>query len=314
MSACDSLLSRIEQDGELSGLRQDLDNYRDRAGPLPQGFWDALEAAKSTAVSSGDEVVAKALWCLGCVGRAQDLFVEAMGLLDQDQFYEAWCTLEQCELRLRSLRRHYRSAGCRFGVRHMETHVTQLQDLFPYAVFLSPGYVVQEAECSICGEPKHLLRSDCQHMVGEVYEGEQCHRVVTRADLLEVSLVTNPVQKYSVAFAGGGHNYGGVRYVRKGLSHPWAEWSYERLEVDAGRDLYPGAPRNDPCPCGSTRKFKKCCWSKRATRPHFEIYFAERPPTELPEYIENVAFWVQDELPTMSREDEDGGSPPSGSS
>lgn len=28
--------------------------------------------------------------------------------------------------------------------------------------------------------------------------------------------------------------------------------------------------RNDPCPCGSGKKYKKCCWSKEQAKKGFE--------------------------------------------
>lgn len=54
----------------------------------------------------------------------------------------------------------------------------------------SAAYVVKKSECSICGRSP----SECSHISGELYEGQQCYRLVTEADLLEVSLVGRPRQ------------------------------------------------------------------------------------------------------------------------
>ena len=40
----------------------------------------------------------------------------------------------------------------------------------------------------------------------------------------------------------------------------------ERDAQMAQQDRWATAGRNDDCPCGSGRKFKRCCWDKRATR------------------------------------------------
>jgi hypothetical protein len=56
-------------------------------------------------------------------------------------------------------------------------------------VGMSVAYVARERHCSIC-------RSDpdgCPHIRGRVYDGQLCVSVVTRADLIEVSLVSRPV-------------------------------------------------------------------------------------------------------------------------
>jgi len=305
MASGEELAHIVESHDKLGTVREQLGSYRNRSGKLSTGFWKVLEAVKGAAVASGDEDLAKATWCLGTTGTAQDHFVEAMDLLGKDQFYAGWCELERCEVALRALRRHYRPPDDRWGIRHMESHVAHLQDLFPYRVFISPSYVVREAECTICGAPAYTIRSGCNHRTGEIYGGEICNRLVTRADFIEVSFVSNPVQKYSVAFPERGFNYGGVRYVRQGLRHPWTAWSYERSERETDRKLYPSADRNDMCPCGSGLKYERCCINKRATKPHFQIIFGEPPPAGYPSHVDDASFWVTDELSSLRGKTED---------
>jgi hypothetical protein len=55
---------------------------------------------------------------------------------------------------------------------------------------MSAAYVVLEAECSICHEDP----ATCSHVTGRMYDDEHCHRIVVKADLLEVSLVRRPRQ------------------------------------------------------------------------------------------------------------------------
>lgn len=57
-------------------------------------------------------------------------------------------------------------------------------------VGLSPGLIIRESKCSICDEDPWT----CDHISGETYEGERAYRIVTRADILEVSLVARPAQ------------------------------------------------------------------------------------------------------------------------
>jgi SEC-C motif-containing protein len=60
-----------------------------------------------------------------------------------------------------------------------------------------------------------------------------------------------------------------VRFREDGRMHMQTErsefrridqaWRYIRGEVSVTTDANPRAGRNDPCPCGSGRKYKKCC-------------------------------------------------------
>lgn len=51
-------------------------------------------------------------------------------------------------------------------------------------------------------------------------------------------------------------------------------------------------PRNDPCPCGSGRKYKKCCDGVITIDPH-AIFRAER---RTPGYIAGMAAAIDREL------------------
>lgn len=61
-------------------------------------------------------------------------------------------------------------------------------DLAHTRVGISTGFIVEESECSICQKDPE----DCDHITGQHYGDETCVRVITRADLLEVSLVGRP--------------------------------------------------------------------------------------------------------------------------
>ena len=63
-------------------------------------------------------------------------------------------------------------------------------DLAHTRVGMSVGYIVEEVECSICRQDPE----DCHHITGQTYGDKVCYRVVTRADLLEISFVSRPGQ------------------------------------------------------------------------------------------------------------------------
>lgn len=53
---------------------------------------------------------------------------------------------------------------------------------------VSVGMIVRESECSICG----LDPEDCFHVSGRAYDGEDCYRIIKRADLDHVAIVRRP--------------------------------------------------------------------------------------------------------------------------
>lgn len=78
--------------------------------------------------------------------------------------------------------------GCRLAYREG----TYLQEcpaaLAHNRVGLSPGILVRAAECSICSQDPE----DCSHITGRVYDGARCIRIITSAEILEVSVVGRP--------------------------------------------------------------------------------------------------------------------------
>jgi len=55
---------------------------------------------------------------------------------------------------------------------------------------MSVACVVEKSECSICGEDPN----DCTHIAGREYNESHCYRLITQADILEISLVRRPRQ------------------------------------------------------------------------------------------------------------------------
>lgn len=53
---------------------------------------------------------------------------------------------------------------------------------------MSAAIIIRESECSICGQDPE----DCEHISGRIYNGERCHRIVTRADVDHIAVVSRP--------------------------------------------------------------------------------------------------------------------------
>ena len=48
-------------------------------------------------------------------------------------------------------------------------------------------------------------------------------------------------------------------FYEDGEEAPWVDFAYPNEPV---RNPWRNVGRNDPCPCGSGKKFKKCCLAK----------------------------------------------------
>jgi hypothetical protein len=157
-------------------------------------------------------------------------------------------------------------------------------------MFFSPEYIEHKKKCSICGRLVRP-RTGCDHKLGDIYGGKMCFHIVTEADPISISLVENPVQKYSVAFPnhpttgekGDFYNYSAVEYARSIIRDPFDQWSVERKTKLWPHSHFPDVKRNDACPCGSTKKYKKCCGPKESVlMPHFEFHLSTEAPSGIP--------------------------------
>jgi hypothetical protein len=258
---------------------------------------ECLQQLKNEAVAGDDQEQAKRIWCYETVQRTQNQFIAAFQMMQGQYFYPAWCMLERVEINLGFLERHFdlnASGSDAFLLCFIKKHTEQFQSLFPYQMFISPGFVALEKVCTICEKPVSI-RQSCGHIVGEIYNGKMCARKITEVQVIEVSFVPNPVQKYSVVFMGNEstdnpvdhYNYWHVDYVVRGLHHPFAAWDMAWIPKKRPIAEFSDVGRNAPCPCGSGNKFKRCCIKKDAIETmHLTVWFSEPVPSDLPSYEE----------------------------
>lgn len=286
---------------DLEGVATALHNYSHRHEPLSDSLSNELAAAKERAVAAKDEHRAKVCWCLQEIEKAQSHYLTGFNGAKRDEFYGFWQQLEQVELALHFLRRHFPTARSEYGLRHLQDHIPRFQALYPYLLFMSPGMIVKAEKCSICEAPI-TIRGGCGHEIGDVYRGEMCSRIITDIDLLEISLVETPVQKYSVPFGPDiSYEYGAVHYVIRGLTSPWHEWTYSMQFPDALPEPYPGTPELSPCPCGGRLSYRNCHLRTSRRQVHYEVTFAVQPPADLPRYLPHTSFRQSGTPPEMAK-------------
>lgn len=255
------------------------------------GFHELLADAKTAAVARNDESEAFLIWCAETICTIQRGFLAAFNSLKVGSFYDAWCRFERCEVDILSLNRHHpQDEEDPHRIMYIDQMIRRWQDLYPYKVFFSPELLKKRVECSICGA-RVSPRSNCGHEKFKIYRGEMCFHKVVEVDLLGISIVQDPVQRYSVAFLSMGedgkpidhYNYGNIKFVVDRLDSAFHGWnSYQTTRVIAASEIA-HLDSMHPCPCLSGKNFGECCTGKsEVTVPHLQIQFYVQPSSSLP--------------------------------
>ena len=257
--------------------------------PSPENVKVFLAIAKVEAVRRGDQDGAKAIWCLETALHIQNLYLQAFAEMKGHKFYEAWCNMERAEIALGSLQRHDITCWAEFRLGFIQKHMERWQSIFPYKMFLSPEFITLKKTCSICGNIV-TPRKPCGHVKGQIYDGEECLLRVTQKPI-GMSLVEKPFQKYSVVFLvdpetgkrRDQYNYAVVQYAISALQNPFDGWDVEHTKRIQPHSRFSHVGRNDSCPCGSTRKYKRCCGPEEGVLyPHVQFHFEVPPPAGIP--------------------------------
>lgn len=249
-----------------------------------------LSQEKAQCVANEDQYCAKAIWCLEAILKIQHVFADAFSKIKSGEFYDAWVLLERVEIAYGSLEKHYDVGSDEYYLRSILKHTEQFQSLYPYKLFLSPAAVHKRKSCSICGA-QITIRNGCGHETGEIYDGEMCRHIVEEVRFPEISIVPNPVQKYSVMWLTKDgkqidhYDYSNVAYVAAGLRNPFDGWDLQRTMIREPHSHYRDTGRNERCPCGSNLKYKNCCLRENGVlKPHARIMFEIEPPDDIPQF------------------------------
>lgn len=192
-------------------------------------------------------------------------YVSYWKLLVSNKFSDSWSALQDVQDGLRTIYRFTNEPRPQI-LSHIERQCGELEKLYPYRVFASVAIIKEEEECSICG--KSIDSFECEHIAGELYRGCRAYGIVKHIKQVEeVSLVTNPADKRcTIQILDTSEQFNGVAYLAKGIrDRVLAPLDLSHLEFKKIRkpnNEIPIVGRNDPCPCGSGKKFKKCCVDK----------------------------------------------------
>jgi hypothetical protein len=238
-----------------------------------------LQLIKEDYVKENDQKEAKQIWIFQTIIEIHKLYRNAFELLKKKSYFEGWCQLERVEISIGCLKKHFLFDKDQFSLWHIEKSVKYLQVIFPYRLFISSELLKKKKKCSICNNDISI-RNPCGHIVGEIYNGEMCHRIVTDVEFLGSSLVENPGNKFSVIFIidektgeqTDQYSYDTVDYLFECLESPYEHWDLEVSQRVTKLEDFGSIGRNDLCSCGSGKKFKKCCFENIGKKyPHYEF-------------------------------------------
>jgi hypothetical protein len=255
---------------------------------LTYNISEELKRLKRIAIESAKEDETNYIWCLEQIYTVKKLFIGAFNQMKEGKFQEAWYSLDRCDIELHFLKPHFNYSDNSYHLLFIEDEIPKYQKLFPYDLFASRESIESDFTCSICGA-KMGIRNKCGHKVGGIYNGEMCCRIVNKIEFVAIALVRKPFDKYTILnVEGREYNYLILQNLMKYLDNPFEKWGYE-IELREWNykndERYKNTQRNDLCPCGSGKKFKKCCLISKDKVKHYKIWgenkkFHEKPLCE----------------------------------
>ena len=246
-----------------------------------------IEDKLQKSININDEDEANKYWYWKSTLLVKQNYFKVFELFKDNKFEEAWNLLENIEKHITIMLDNVEDCAYDFGVKYIQEKVNYIQKLFPYSLFFSREMVVLESHCSIC-EQKNSIRKSCHHIPGKLYMGKICQRIITKADLLGVSIVSNPKDKYAIAHINKKeYNYELLKYFLTNINDPYDDFVVEEsyvLKVE-----YQGIDDNSICPCGSKIAYKDCCKGTSSERiVHKNIILKHKPNGKITHGIINT--------------------------
>lgn len=263
-----------------------------------QAIEESIFNNKKTAVVDKNNGLSKEYWCIQQIFEANKYFLKAFNEMKDAKYYKGWCSLEKAELRIQFVSRYYDILNDEYKIKFINEQIAKFQSIFPYKVFFSTEFLEKKIQCSIC-DAVITPRKKCEHEVWEIYDGEMCSRRISDMELLGIAIVENPVHKYAVAFLPNetGENkdhydYSLVKFLIGRLQSPYEPWDVQMTKRRHPHSNFNFIGRNDKCPCGSGKKYKKCCLDEAGVlMPHAKFNLLNITPDEegqtIYPYIEN---------------------------
>ncbi len=257
---------------DFEGAAKDLHNTR-----------TIIEQTKAGLSDKDTDDVYNELFVLENLFNLLNQYLEFWRKIYEGKLSKSWDPLQNFQSVLRMIYRFLLPPRPRF-LSHIERQSAEIEKLYPYTVFASIGVAVEYSECSICG--KDMNSFDCEHIKGELYRGEFAYAIVKGMKADHVAFVTNPEDKRCViCIDESAPGFYPVEYLHQLVSErrlaplEFSHIEEKKIAIPKETAL---AGRNDPCPCGSGKKYKKCCIDQQyVEKDHMDIIVEKTRMEEL---------------------------------
>lgn len=240
---------------------------------LQENILTEIEKLRHEAISNKDEEKANYCWCIRQIYYVQKNYLLVYDSLRKQEYEEAWRALEQTDIKLSFLEENFdigTIVNDIYNLLFIKRIIKEYEKLFPYQFFTSREGIIKQEKCSICGKIVSL-RHGCGHKIGKLYMGEMCSHIVTDYELISISIVKDPFDKYAIIKPEGmEYNYEMLDFLMNEIHSPYDAWFVETLKIV--KPEYKKIGRNDICPCKSGRKYKRCCYgTENIYTDHYRI-------------------------------------------
>lgn len=253
----------------------DIKNYLQQFHTsLDKNVLSALQENKAVAVAAQNESLANELWRLEEIFRIQQDYLLMFNRLKNREYLDAWRVLSSIDVSLGNLKFNADFESQYYHIPFISSILRNYEMIYPDFIFTSREMLVEKESCSICGRLVSL-RNGCPHTPGKIYMGELCTRRIAKAKFLAFAIVKNPLDKYAVLeIENHPYDYSILDDVVPKLNSPYTHWSVSKSEIK--KPIFNNVPRNSKCPCGSGKKYKKCCLNTpNELETHYKITISD---------------------------------------
>jgi hypothetical protein len=232
------------------------------------------EKIKEKAVTLEKEEIANSMFVVSAYCKVLKYYSRYWQKLLEGKYKDSWVVLQDTIDNLISVTKFTENHG-EFGIREFNSHLNELEKLYPYSIFASSEMVIETKECSICG--KSVLDIDCIHIPGNLYWGQMAVTICKDIVFQAVALVKHPMDKRCVMEINGDNRtekekFKLLHYFVENNTNPLKLFTVTESDKYYYNEKYDMIKRNEPCPCNSGKKFKKCCGEIKYERgSHFHI-------------------------------------------
>jgi hypothetical protein len=237
---------------------------------------EVCDRIKEQAIALNNEEVANSMFVVKAYCKMLKYYSMYWKTLLNENYKDSWLILQDAIDRLIDVTK-FTNDHCEFGIDKFNEHLYELEKLYPYKVFASSEMVIKTKKCSICG--KSVLDLDCVHTPGNLYWGQKAVTICEDIVFQAVALVQHPMDKRCIIELSGDirtdkEKFQLLDFFVQNNKNPLRLFSVTEIDKYYYNEKYDKAKRNDPCPCNSGKKFKKCCGQNKYEKgSHFQIKF-----------------------------------------